>query len=307
MDIQNRLVNFYKNNQFAQNYLKGIDPRTNEVILGLNGETKRVSIDVLENMKSEEDLIQFIQGKPVINTPTVNDLPQFNIEPPVSNTVENSVITPVAQEQTMLADTPTNLSESLNDIKILFELKNKDGLDNVLKKFAVNESTGLIDINKAISIITRNTMDEVEKAIKNNYEFSNDFSQYDTNGKFIGTPIIGTSTEDEKIVSSFKNIKLYLDASKMYPEQANYNEEQISNFMKTYIAKVKEELGGGTVPAAAPVENKVQEVNNIPTPPVSTTNDVPANASAGFADIFVLTVIVLVYAVIIVNLILKLN
>ena len=42
MDIQSKVVNYYKNNQFIQKYLKGMDPKTNEVVLDYNGETRRI-------------------------------------------------------------------------------------------------------------------------------------------------------------------------------------------------------------------------------------------------------------------------
>ena len=61
----------------------------------------------------------------------------------------------------------------------LTELKNKEGLNNLIKKFAVNPSTGLIDINQAISKVTKNTIDEVVRAIRNNYEFDTNMSNYD--------------------------------------------------------------------------------------------------------------------------------
>ena len=85
---------------------------------------------------------------------------------------------------------------------------------------------------------------------------------------------------------------------------STYNDEQINKYMGTYIDNVKAKLNGGgssEVPSnpepsvPSPVAN-----NNI-------SNEVPVSASAGFADIFVLTVIVLVYAVIIVNLIIRLK
>ena len=310
MDIQNKVVNYYKNNQFIQKYLKGMDPKTNEVILDYNGESRRVNVDTLESIKSENDLISYFQGRLVDSQNTV--IP--SVEPaapavaPTPN-LESATITPVAKEQTMLVDNTDLKKETLNDIKLLTELKNKEGLDNILKKFAVNPSTGLLDINSAISIITRNTMNEVETAIKNNYEFNLDFSQYDTEGKYFGQPIMGTLSEDEQIAKSFNNIKIYLDASKMYPEQANYNEEQIKNFMQTYISKVKEELHGseGTVPVAEPSSKPDVEMPSIPTPPVGEIQETSNSANAGFADIFVLTVIVLVYAAIIINLILKIK
>ncbi|MBQ1550886.1 MAG: hypothetical protein IIZ67_02185 [Bacilli bacterium] len=299
MDIQNRVVNFYKNNQFSHSYMLGIDPVTNNAIIGFNGKTKRVSIDVLESFKTEEDIRNYIEDKVILKENNISDtLPEFDL----GNSVNEVTVTPVVQKESVITNNYAQVKENLNDIKILNELKNKDGLDNILKKFAVNESTGLIDINKAISVVTRNTMNEVEKAIRNKYEFDTDFSNYDIDGKYIGSSNIGTSTDDEKIFSSFKNIKLYLDAAKMYPDQANYTDEQINVFMRTYISKVKEELYGN--------ENSVKnEVIDSAIPPVvnSVNEDVSSNKSAGFADIFVLTVIVLVYAVIIVNLILKLN
>ena len=322
MDIQSKVVNYYKNNQFIQKYLKGMDPKTNEVVLDYNGETRRINIDSLETIRSEEELNNFFQGKvvaapvePVVpevpSMPEVPKMPEVPVTPEVPSmpTLESATITPVAKEQTMLTDNTDLKKETLNDIKLLTELKNKEGLDNVLKKFAVNPSTGLIDINSAISTITRNTMNEVEKAIKNNYDFNVDPSLYDIQGNYFGDPISGLVKEDEQIAKSFNNIKIYLDASKMYPEQANYNEEQISNFMKTYISKVKEELHGseGTVPVAKPTAPSVPETPNIPTPPAAGIQDVQNTANAGFADIFVLTVIVLVYAAIIVNLVLKLK
>lgn len=300
MDIQSRVVNYYKNNNFIQKYLKGIDPKSNEVVLNYNNENRRVGIDSLENIKSEEELTAFFQGKTVQPEPVAAPEPVVNTNAEVQTPNLDSVsINPVSTEQAVLNTEETK--ETLDDIKILVELKNKDGLDNVLKKFAVNPSTGLIDINTAISKVTRNTMDEVENAIKNNYDFSVDAKMYDIEGKFIGTPTVGMTSEDEQIAKSFNNIKVYIEVSKMYPEQTNYNDEQVNNFLKTYISKVKEELHGAEASEPA--------VEPTPVPPavVEPTPEVSSSASAGFADIFVLTIIVLVYAAIIVNLVLKLK
>ena len=335
MDIQSRVVNYYKNNQFIQKYLKGIDSKTNELVVTFNNEDRRISIDLLENIKSEDDLISALNGntinavpvaeevapeipevpvmeqvaEPVVSSPEPVAAPVMpeapTMEPAPTPVVNNPTpIVPESREQVMLTAQEDLSRESLNDIKILVELKNKDGLNNVLKKYAVNPSTGLIDINQAISTVTQNTMNEVIQSIKNNYEFDSNLSNYEIDGKYIGNPIIATSSEDERIVQSFGNIKLFLDASKMYPEQVNYNDEQINNFMKTYIDKVKAELSGGAAPA---VQSNPEPVVAGPVVNNNQPNEVPVSASAGFADIFVLTVIVLVYAVIIVNLIIRLK
>lgn len=285
MDIQNRVVNYYKNNGFIQMYLRGIDTNTNEVVLNINNKEKRIGIDVLENIKTDEELNAYFNGTEATFEPKVDDLPNLDAV----------AINPVVKEETL---DNTETKETLNDVKILIELKNKDGLDNILKKFSVNPSTGLIDINKAISTVTKNTMNETVRAIKNGYDFDTNINLYDIEGNYLGTSVPASSTEDEVIAKSFNNIKLYLDASKMYPDQVNYSDEQINVFMKTYISKVKEELHGKEV--SKPVSPSI-----VPTPEIQ--KEIPTSASAGFADIFVLTVIVLVYAVIIVNLVLKLK
>lgn len=299
MDIKTRVLNYYKNNQFIQKYIKGIDQVANEVVLEYNGQKKNVSVDKLESITSEMDLIDLFNPAPTVNQQSA-PIPQVNASIPVVN----AEIVPENREQVLLTEKEDLSKETLNDIKILNELKNKEGLNNLIKKFAVNPSTGLIDITEAIKKVTRNTMDEVEKAIRNGYEFDTDLTKYDIDGKYNGTPISGTSSEDEKIVKSFNNVKLYLDASKMYSDQANYTDSQVSTLMKTYIDKIKEELHGSV---SVPVNTPVQPENN-PKPNVfkdESTGGV--SSSAGFADIFVLTVIVLVYAVIIINLVMKLK
>lgn len=308
MDIKSRVVNYYKSNQFIQNYLKGIDSSTNEIILEYNGNTKKVSIDLLESIKSEMDLINYINGTPVQAAPApqpVQPTPApapTPVAPSPSIPVVNAEIVPEPREQVMLTESEDLSRETLNDIKILTELKNKEGLNNLIKKIAVNPSTGLLDINEAITKVTRNTMDEVEKSIRNNYEFDTNLINYDVDGKYAGTPIVGSSTEDEKIIKAFNNVRVYLDASKMYTEQVSYNDAQISALMKTFIDKVKEELHGSvSVPVSQPEAITPDIKAQLPEGQVETS------ASAGFADIFVLTVIVLVYAAIIVNLVIKLK
>ena len=248
MDIQNRVVSYYKNNSFIQKFLKGIDPKTNEVVLDYNGAERRVLIDTLENIKSEEELNSFMQGKPIatpevapVEIPSINPEPVVTPEVPATPSVEQAPVVesaPIAEPQVVVqsnivADQPIANTETLDDIKILVELKNKEGLDNVLKKFAVNPSTGLIDINTAISVVTKNTMNEVVNAIKSGMEFDLDTTHYDVQGNYTGTANPATTSEDEMIAKSFNNVKIYIDASKMYPDQVNYNDEQIATFMQT--------------------------------------------------------------------------
>ena len=101
-------------------------------------------------------------------------------------------------------------------------------------------------------------------------------------------------SDDEKIVSSFNNIRVYLEAANMYVEQAHFTEEDISKKLKEYIDKVKAILN--------PPKEPAQAVK----PAIQVDNTEYTRQSAGFADIFVLCIIVIVYAIIIVNLVLKL-
>lgn len=312
MDIKTRVLNYYKNNQFIQKYIKGIDQTANEVVLEYNGQKKSVSVDLLEAISSEMDLISLFNPTPAVEAapvvtpvaPEVQPAPASTPQVNASIPVVNAEIVPESKEQVLLTEKEELNKETLNDIKILNELKNKEGLNNLIKKFAVNPSTGLIDINEAIKKVTRNTMDEVEKSIRNGYEFDTDLTKYDIDGKYNGTPVSGMSSEDEKIARAFNNIKLFIDASKMYSDQVNYTESQVSTFMKTFIDKVKEELHGSvSVPVNTPVEPTTPQKPNV----FKDESTGGVSSSAGFADIFVLTVIVLVYAVIIINLVMKLK
>lgn len=275
MDIKTRLVNYYNNNPFIQKYIKGLNQSTGEIVLSYNGFTKNITIDELENINDETAVISFLNNNTFLREEPVNEEPQINMAEPkvISSELDR---------------------ETLNDIKILTEIKSKAGLDNLLKDFAVNESTGLIDIMKAIDTVEKNTIDEVVKSIKEHYDFDLDLQSYDKTGKFIGNVNFSNASDDEKIVSSFNNLKVYLEAANMYIDQVHFTEEDINNKMKEYIDKVKAVLN--------PVKDEPKKVIPVEENKITPT----VSQSAGFADIFVLCIIVVVYAIIIVNLILKL-
>ena len=274
MDIKTRLINYYKNNESISKYIKGMDSSTNEIVLSYNDLTRNITIDELEKMNSETDVISFLNNSNI-------DLKEEIINEPKIDVVEPKVISNELDKET------------LNDIKILTEIKSKSGLDNLLKDFAVNESTGLIDINKAIEIVEKNTIDFVIKCIKEHSDFDLNLENYDKTGKYTGVASISSASDDEKIMSSFNNIKVYLEAANMYVDQAHFTEDDINKKLKEYIDKVKSILN----PVKATPTNVEQNI--IP--------NVATSQSAGFADIFVLCIIVVVYAIIIVNLILKLS
>lgn len=276
MDIQSRVIRYYKNNNFIQKYMKGIDTRTNQIIITYNNISKNISIDDLERITSESELVSLFTPKEDIKS--------------IDSSIE-------------VLNQNSKPRECLNDIKILVELGNKVGIDNLLKKFAINPSTGLVDINYAIKLVTKNTMEEVETTIKNGFEFDSNLLNYDIKGNYLGVRKKSDINEDVEIMKSFNNIKLYLEAAKLYPEQVKYDDEQINKFLKAYIAKVKEELH--------PEDVKKEVKESTPQVAAVKNNEVNkqqnAISNAGFADIFVLSLILMVYGAIIVNLIMKLN
>ena len=120
MDIKTRVLNYYKNNQFIQKYIKGIDQVANEVVLEYNGQKKNVSVDKLESITSEMNLIDLFNPAPTVN-PQSAPTPQVNASIPVVN----AEIVPENREQVLLTEKEDLSKETLNDIKILNELKNK--------------------------------------------------------------------------------------------------------------------------------------------------------------------------------------
>ena len=261
--------------KFIQKYIVGMNPNTDEIVLSYNGLKKNISIDDLENIVREEQVLSFLNG----NIPLKEDI----VLEPRLNMVEPKVVSNELEKET------------LNDIKILTEIKSKIGLDNLVKEFAINELTGLIDINKAIDIVEENTINEVVKSIKGHYDFDLDLEHYDKTGKYIGNISTDERSTDEKIVSSFNNVRVYLEAANMYVDQVHFSEEDINNRLGEYIEKVKLILN--------PVKATPKPITPVK---ILEARDVYTNQSAGFADIFVLCLIVIVYAVIIVNLLLKL-
>lgn len=159
-NVINRLKEYCMKHQelMQSGVIKGINSNTNEIVLEKNGVQKNVSMDVLENNKFDFDKFEIIP-----------DMIEEEVE-----TIEEMIEEP--QETINVPKTMAELNEAI---------KNKDekAIDKVLETFAINEKTGVIDINKAISIVTNNAIKEAVDCITNNKEFDNDMSKYDIMGR----------------------------------------------------------------------------------------------------------------------------
>lgn len=159
-NVINRLKEYCMKHQelMQSGVIKGINSNTNEIVLEKNGVQKNVSMDILENNKFDFDKFEIVP-----------DMIEEEVE-----TIEEMVEEP--QETINVPKTIAELNEAI---------KNKDekAIDKALEAFAINEKTGVIDINKAISIVTNNAIKEAVDCITNNKEFDNDMSKYDIMGR----------------------------------------------------------------------------------------------------------------------------
>lgn len=117
-------------------------------------------LDILENNKFDFDKFEII--------------PDMIEEDEEVETIEEMIEEP--QETINVPKTMADLNEAI---------KNKDekAIDKALETFAINEKTGVIDLNKALNIVISNAAKEAANCIINNKEFDTDISKYDVTGR----------------------------------------------------------------------------------------------------------------------------
>lgn len=188
MNTVDRLKKYYSDpsNSSVIGYIKGIKKDTEEIILEKDGKTEFVSMDDLENGNFDFNTFSLkVQNIPN-SVDTIETLMPEVPETMVSNTpVENTV--PQVEEtiEELHHEEPISSKITLNDLKTLAELNNKETLDKALKEFASNPQTGEVDINRVINTIISNTVEEVAKAIVNNQVLPTELYKYDSMGKLI--------------------------------------------------------------------------------------------------------------------------
>lgn len=160
-NVINRLKEYCMKHQelMQSGVIKGINSNTNEIVLEKNGVQKNVSMDILENNKFDFD--------------------KFEIIPDMIEEDEVETIEEMIEEPQETINVPKNMAE----FKKAIENKDEKAVDKALETFAINEKTGVIDINKAISIVTNNAINEAIDCIINNKDFDTDMSKYDIAGR----------------------------------------------------------------------------------------------------------------------------
>ena len=161
-NVINRLKEYCMKHQelMQSGVIKGINSNTNEIVLEKNGVQKNVSMDILENNKFDFDKFEIILDM-------------------IEEDEEVETIEEMIEEPQETINVPKNMAE----FKKAIENKDEKAVDKALETFAINEKTGVIDINKAISIVTNNAINEAIDCIINNKDFDTDMSKYDIAGR----------------------------------------------------------------------------------------------------------------------------
>lgn len=161
-NVINRLKEYCMKHQelMQSGVIKGINSNTNEIVLEKNGVQKNASMDILENNKFDFDKFEII--------------PDMIEEDEEVETIEEMI-----EEPQETINVPKNMAE----FKKAIENKDEKAVDKALETFAINEKTGVIDLNKALNIVISNAAKEAANCIINNKEFDTDMSKYDVTGR----------------------------------------------------------------------------------------------------------------------------
>lgn len=289
-EITRRLQVYYMNlTPDKKSYIKGMSPETGDIILQKDGASVHASISDLESGKFNYDTFTLNPEEEKIEV----------MEEPIEQ---------LSVEQPQTQNDNLNNKMTLNDVKTLVELNNKDTLDKIVSSFSKNPD-GTPDIGGAVVQVTNNSINAAVTSIMENRPFSTELYKYDVTGKPIMKEDVSINkvSMDDAINHSFDNVLIYTDVASMYG--ITYTDEQKEMARGNYATSVKNTLANlGYNYNESKIETPVSETPIQEPEKVKSMTYAPVdNRKAGFADIFILSIIVLVYAAIIVNLIMKLR
>ena len=300
-DVIERLRNFVLAHpeMTKSGFLKGLDSETGKVVIMVNGEERRISIDELEKGHlNETPTPEIVTPDPVsnqVNTP----LDEVEVMDESNDSVE------VLSNETPVETVANSQISTLKDMKDAIASKNELAVDKALETFAV-DNAGQININKAIKIVTDNCTNNVISCIRDNTSLTTDLSKYDITSK-PNVPFEPSAVKEELdslVDKSFENILVYVEAARL--KNIIFNEAQIAAAKNKYKVSIQDKIN---VLGLNKQEEKITP-DNVKEQPKAMTLDLQPDKNikkAGFADILILTIIVLIYAAIIINLITKLK
>lgn len=300
-------------------FIQGLDQNTGKIVIVVNGEEKRITIDELEsghlNQTPDVQPVSNQMSAPAEEIEVMQDVPQEKIEvmdePSNVTAFPAATVSDIPGNEIML-DQPNNVVQfpskditSLKDLRESVIAKDEASVNKALETFAIDEKTGSINMNKAIKIVTDNSMNNVISSVRDNKVLPNDLSRYDIKGNPIGEFEVSNQSQDinNLIDNSFNNILVYVEAARL--KNIVYNEAQIQKAKSNYTRAIQDKMNILNLNKKDEItpDNKKEE-QKVMTYDLAPDKDIK---KAGFADILILTIIVLIYAAIIINLITKLK
>ena len=307
MDVSaiEKLKAFMKSNPEYNKYLAGVGTDSNVIyVKNEKGKLATVSLEGLESGRL--DLAEFNKEDAVYNYKTLpNGQKQRIVEEPLSLKKEEP------EEEIEVMDDFEPAKEivepkleryTLKDLYNAVVVKDIDKIDDILITEYRNPVNGTIDMDKAIDTITNNSVKAAATYIKDEIDYPEKLENFDIKGNIIikEDPKQNNNKEDiEK--KAFMPVKVVL-ASSQLKGISKYDIKDIENQFKV---KVDDRIR--TISPVIPEEKKEEIVPEKENVPKLSYTPVKKITTAGFADIFILTVIILVYAAIIINLILKMK
>ncbi len=278
-----RIENYINNNPKIKDYITNIESN-NISIKNELGKITTVTIDDLESGKFNID--EFISEK----IETLNSEEDEEIE-----TIDFEPVASIKKEEK---------KETLLDLYNAISTNDINKIDSILMSKFKNPDTGLLMSSKSIiDQVTNNSIIGAADCIKNNTKIPTEPSDFSIDGK-----IVSEINKSDEIVNKDKALKNYfvpvhimlLAIQKKGDKTYDGKLDELKN---QFSIKVDDRLRTITPPIKDEENQSIEQLSDEKSlkyvPPIS--------ATAGFADIFILTIIILVYAAIIVNLILKMK
>lgn len=310
MDAQivTRIKEFLKNNPQYKEYISGIVTNSNMIQMkNKQGKVANVTIDDLENNRL--DLNEFDKEEAIYNYKTLSNGSKMRIvEAPLS--LKPAVTEEIKDEEIEIMDfepvpgIEKKYEKTLKDLKDAIDSKNINQLDSILMDNFRDSNTGLLNINNAVEKIINNCVNEAANCIRDNIVFKSDLSNYNIDGTIKEkNKVDGDVDKAEILKSSFKPVLVIIDAARLKGNVTYYNDDKKRELASQFQIRVEDKLRTITPPV-----QKDEKVKSEPQSDVKSFVLTPlTRKAAGFADIFILTIIILVYAAIIINLILKIR
>lgn len=325
-----RLQKYISEHSEFKSYITGVGTDSNYIyIKNKQGKEARVTIDDLENGRL--DLAEFDKEEVKYNYKTLPNGQQFRIvEAPLSlkqDEKTNEEDIEVMEDDftaSKRVDTSDQIEEieddftaapgikkekNMKDLNDMILSKNIDGINIMLLDNFKDSTTGFIDIKGAVDTIMNNCVMQAADSIKDNVKFSDNLSDYNIKGKCTIEPVKTDIALDKPEILKilFRPVHVILQAAKLKGDPTYGNDEKAKELLGQFKIKVDDRLRTIT-----PINTNVQTDDNKDSiqeleKEASKLVLSPPRQAAGFADIFILTIIILVYAAIIINLIMKMR